>query len=569
MSLLPVGDPFGGGAGERDSCVVDDVRTSSMSVLDPGAAVAANDEVAPTQPFVWSGTVPRATGLHSGVASSSEDAGLRFDPMLNVNVIKPDAPVRESACPAEGGGAVSSSLLAAEGGACRATRGPDREVSRGLLHSSVSGSPHRACGRATRGPDREVSRVLLHSDVRGAPPFAQSREAALCVRGCADEFPALPYSQVPRWIRFMTQNNDAQDPGTLFPLLPSPDSPCLATSVDPPSLPDALDSAPVPKYIRPRAHILQKVASYEERLANQDPSGGTCPSPHPSPHPSLDPSPSPLPVARPTTSRPRPVGAIWIRPSRHTVPPSPPQPACTVTSLSTAPSSPPSVPTLFHSSSARPSATPSPSPAPHSVLPDTPPTPTHVASPSTLPTSLAPVPSFTSSPQTRPSSSLCRPSTCLITSPFARPRTCPFPTHRSPLSLLPYPANRFRSLAHRHPLATLPSLTSPPLRTLPHALRLPPPMPQPCPFPPPDPVPPSNSLPETPSRRRKHRHRGLGDTTIPRTDHGTVRGSWSHSQLVNALSTLCDTPSEPSSRACQDVECTVNYASLGRETRCW
>ena len=373
---------------------------------------------------------------------------------------------------------------------------------------------------ADRAIPSPAFRVLLHGDL----PADRAPTAIVPVAN-RDEFPALPYSQVPRWIRFMSppsdidaQDNDAQDPGALFILSPDPlppplESPSSVTSVDPQSplespvsVSGALDTAPPPtppgqgsKYIPPRAHVLQRIASYEAELLRRGsyprfpvrPIGGKRPYPHP----------SPLPVARPTSSRPRPVGALWLRPSRHPVPLSPPQPARTVTSPSTTPTSPPPVPPRIMSPQARPSTSlrrpstsllsPHPRPAPDMPL-------THMTVTSPGPSSL---------PCKTGGSSWPRPST----SPFSIAQSCLSPIAHTP----PRPG----------------AYTS---------------TPQPCPLPPPtpDPVPPSNPLPESSPRRRKRRNRGLVGTATPRLAHGTVRGSWSKSQLVKALSSLCDTPSQ-------------------------
>ena len=300
----------------------------------------------------------------------------------------------------------------------------------------------------------------------------------------------------------------------------------------------ALSTLPRPQHPKARSPntfllvpiFFKEIASYEARLSRQGshpcspvrPSGGTRPHPYP----------SPLPVARPTTSRPRPVGALWLRPSRHPVPLSPPQPARTVTSPSTAPSSPLPVQALSH----------------YPLLPLI---PTFPPPPGPFPTSLPlplrprPLPRFP--PKARPSSSLRRPSTSLL-SPQSRPAPVMPLSHTSvtpsgPPSLPRKTPSRPRPSTS--PFSISPSYFDPlahsPPRPEAHSST-----PLPRPFPPPtaDPVPPSNPLPESSPRRRKHRHRGLVGTATPRIDHGTVRGSWSHSQLVNALSSLCDTPSQ-------------------------
>ena len=192
---------------------------------------------------------------------------------------------------------------------------------------------------------------------------------------------------------------------------------------------------------------------------------------------------------------------------------------------------------------------PSPLPTPHSDLPATLLTTSNLASPSTSPTSLPPVPPRILSPKARPSTSLYRPSTSLL-SPHPRPAPDMPLTHTSvtspgPCSLPRKTGGSSRPRPSTSPFSIVQSYFDPlahsPPRPDAHTST-----PQPCPFPPPtaDPVPPSNPLPESSSRRRKRRHRRLADTATPRIDHGTVRGSWSKSQLVNALSSLCDTPSQ-------------------------
>ena len=235
----------------------------------------------------------------------------------------------------------------------------------------------------------------------------------------------------------------------------------------------------------------------------------------PSPHPPL--RPRSLPRFKPALTFPRPA-----RLQPHAPPPS------------TCPSSQPS----RHPRDwplTRPSTSPSS------------PTPSHnVASPSTSPTSPPPVPLRVISPSARPFTSSCRPSTSFL-SPHPRPAPDLPLTHVSVTS--PGPSS--------HPTKTGGS-SRPRPSTSPHSIAPPCPSPisdvpprpgahtstfQPCPLPPliPDPVPPSNPLSESSSQRHKRRNRGLVGAGTQRLAHGTVRGTWSGSQLIKALYSLCDT----------------------------
>ena len=510
----------------------------------------------------------------------------------------------------------------AAGSECPAARGVDRDSQGGstpidcalpatILESSpqcTDASDHSFADRALPSPTK---RVLLHgvlladralkanAPVPSSKPsilagFGSSASSDFCGhdRGAArvrawgvpdadrDDFPSLPDSQAPRWIRFASpfSGNDAQDPGPLFNLSPDPllsplESPTSVTSVDPqpplesPIL-DAPVSAPPPtppgqgsKYIPPRAHILKRIASYEAELLGR--------GPHPSPRPTSrkrpHPHSTPHPVARPTSSRPRPVGALWLRPSRPPVPLSPLHPARTVTSLSASPPSPPPVQTRSHVAPARPFATP----RPPSTRPSSPPSrhprdrpPPDVPRPPPLPhpltTSRSLHPPLRPRPLPRFLPASCRPWPA-CPRPHVAPQpafcplilalllTCPSPPCQSPRQGPPpvYPKLvGHPGPVHRLPLTASLHLAPAPVRTFPRALGPIPPHSSLAPPPPliPDPVPPSSTLHGSSSRRHNRRNRGLGGVGTQRLAHGTVRGSWSGSQLIKALYSLCDTP---------------------------
>ena len=114
-----------------------------------------------------------------------------------------------------------------------------------------------------------------------------------------DDFPTLPNIPVPQWIRFATANTFSLEPTSW------------------------------------RLSLLMKTNSRDE-LPTLAPPGRPTRKRH---LPSL----TSHPVARPSTSRLRPVGALWLRPSRPPTPPSPSMPARSVTPPSPSPpTSPPS-----------------------------------------------------------------------------------------------------------------------------------------------------------------------------------------------------------------------------------
>ena len=224
-------------------------------------------------------------------------------------------------------------------------------------------------------------------------------------------------------------------------------------------------------------------------------------------------------LARPSTSRPRLVGAHWLRTSRPLTPPSPCKPAHNIPSPTPSPSpplpvQPRALSPLSCQSTARylPSAAPSlppPPPAHDCPLPH----PSHPSS--------APISSPTNTggwPRSRPSSA---------------PRSLA-PSYPSPHTDLPS-----RPLVH--------SFTSP-TRLFPSSV--------------PDPIPSSSSSPESPhspsspapvpapSRRRysnpvgpPHKRDALGSAGpgTSRLAHGTVRGHWTGTQLIESLHLLSDT----------------------------
>ena len=391
---------------------------------------------------------------------------------------------------------------------------------------------------ADRAIPSPASRVLLHGDL----PAVRAPNR--------DEFPALPYSQVPRWIRFMSppsdidaQDNDAQDPGALYPLPPPPwnlrpRSPqwILSLHLDLRFRSRVLSTPPRPLHPQARApniFPLEPIFFKELRhtkLSSRDgdltlvpqcaPQAGTVPTHTRRLSPSLDP-----PLLAPGRSAPS-----------GYVPPVTPCPSPLPNPLALSPLPPPRPcplprfkPTLTFPQLARLQPPPSPLPTPLTDLPATLWTASNVASPSTSPTSPLPVPTAFCHPRPARPRLYVAPQPAFCPLIHARPRTCLLPAYQPSTSPFSIAQSYFSPIAHSPPRPEAHTST-----------------PQPCPFPPPtpDPVPPSNQLPESSSRRRKRRHRGLVGTATPRIAHGTVRGSWSKSQLVKALSSLCDTPSQ-------------------------
>ena len=236
---------------------------------DLGAAACAASAV---QPFPSSFmTSPTAVDL-----SSAFDVGV------------PGAPSREAALCSPRPAVVPDSRRGTARGLCEnadvsSVRGLRREaagssLSRGSHHeSSHSGTPsrfaapvrrHGAAGGLRENADVSGSSLpvtVWESDsladrAKPSPALRVLFRAPTAIAPVAnrDEFPALPYSQVPRWIRFMSppsdidaQDNDAQDPGALFILSPDPlppplESPSSVTSVDPQSPLESPVSVSVP-----------------------------------------------------------------------------------------------------------------------------------------------------------------------------------------------------------------------------------------------------------------------------------------------------------------------------------
>ena len=259
-----------------------------------------------------------------------------------------------------------------------------------------------------------------------------------------DDFPTLPNIPVPQWIRFASpsSDNDAQDPGPLFvpspAPLPSMESPISVTSDAPPPSVTPIQGS-IGKYIPPRAHILTAVSAYEDELSGRAPH--PCPPGRPTRKRLLPPLTS-HPVACPSTSRPRPVGVLWLRPSRPPTPPSPSMPARSVTPPSPShPSPPPALPhaptllaplgTYPFPAPLCPPPLPSPSPFTTSPLPPLHPRPLpRRLSPPARPSTILGFPSTISS-STQPRPALDLPSTHMsVTSPE------PF---LSPSQILPAP----------------------------------------------------------------------------------------------------------------------------------
>ena len=168
----------------------------------------------------------------------------------------------------------------------------------------------------------------------------------------------------------------------------------------------------------------------------------------------------------------------------------------------------------------------------------------NVTSPSTSPSPLPPAAHRVLSPPARPSTVLGFPST-LSSSTQPRPAPDLPSTHMpviSPESFLspskfcrPRPSSSPHSLAPSCPY----TLSDPPLHPSVPALSHPT-RPRPC-RPPPDPFPPSSSLPISSFRRHKRRDRDITGRGNSRPSHGTLRGQWTGSQIIDALYSLSDT----------------------------